>query len=198
MLQQLAQFDKSILDSNIFTKLRAEELNQINKGTDLARFQESDPELVISIRHMSILEKKIIQQPRHGVINLHSGLLPDFRGVMATFWAMYNQQSTIGTTLHKIEDRSIDTGSVISTSSIGLNYNKSYLWNTLNLYKTGCTAIQRALHSVSSGHDLKSVNQGREKGAYFSYPDQNTLSEFKYDLFNKEDSLTDFLPRARV
>ena len=192
-LYQLSEFDKRILDPNIFEKLGAKELNQINTGSDLERFQTSNPDLVISIRHMSILKDEVIQQAKHGVINLHSGLLPDFRGVMATFWAMHQQQSSIGTTLHKIEDSSIDTGSVISTDTIIANYNKSYLWNTLSLYKTGCESIERAIESISSGERLESVGQSSEGGAYYTFPEESTLAEFKYDLFSKEDDLEVFL-----
>lgn len=116
---QLAELNKSFLD------FKAQRLNHIN-GDDFERFKKSQPELVISIRHMSILKPKSIASSKHGVINLHSGLLPKYQGVMATFWAMKNQEARIGTTLHYIEDSTIDTGSIIAQSNTNTDFQKSY------------------------------------------------------------------------
>ena len=46
-----------------------------------------------------ILKAAAIQIPRHGVLNLHSGLLPAYKGLMATFWATLNGEEEIGCTL---------------------------------------------------------------------------------------------------
>lgn len=158
-LSELGEFDKRILDSQIYQDLAARELNQINEDSDLELYLESDPELVISLRHMSILKDQVISQPEHGVINLHSGLLPYYRGVMATFWAMNQQETVIGTTLHQIEDSTIDTGAVISQTSLVADYRKSYLWNTLNLYKQGCESIEQAICSIDTNIEIKICTQ---------------------------------------
>jgi methionyl-tRNA formyltransferase len=75
-------------------------LNQINSEGGLATLAASSPDLVICIRYGGILKDRVIAIPRHGVINLHSGLLPDYRGVMATFRALLHGETEIGTTLH--------------------------------------------------------------------------------------------------
>ena len=91
-------------------------LNAINETAGLKRYAESEPDLVLSVRYGVILRDPAISLPKHGVLNLHSGLLPDYKGVMATFWALLNKESEIGTTLHFIEDSSIDTGSIVTTT----------------------------------------------------------------------------------
>ena len=49
-----------------------------------------------------------------GVLNLHSGKLPDYRGVMATFRAMMAEDETLFSTVHWIDDKTIDTGRILS------------------------------------------------------------------------------------
>ena len=89
-------------------------LNRINSEESLAVLGESETDLILSIRYGGILREQAIALPRLGVINLHSGLLPDYRGVMATFRAMLNGEQKIGTTLHYISDPGIDTGDIIA------------------------------------------------------------------------------------
>ena len=108
--------------------------NNVNSPAGIARIQASQPDLIISVRFGLIIRQDVIAIPKHGVINLHSGVLPDYRGVMATFRAMLNQEPEIGSTLHYIQDSGIDTGDIISIASIPLARDKSYLANVLSLY----------------------------------------------------------------
>lgn len=163
-LKDLSEFERSLegLDTP-FLASGAEQLNNINQAEGMRRFTESEPDLVISIRHMSILKEPVIEIPKHGIINLHSGLLPEYRGVMATFWAMRNREQEIGTTLHTIDDSTIDTGRVIATSTVPVNYEESYLWNTLNLYRSGCANIIDAVQLIVRKQSIQTSKQrGKE------------------------------------
>jgi methionyl-tRNA formyltransferase len=66
------------------------ELNNINNIEGLAMLDKAQPDLILSIRYGVILKNEAIRKARLGVLNLHSGLLQKYRGVMATFWAMLN------------------------------------------------------------------------------------------------------------
>ena len=181
-LKALAEFETQQLKQKqaIFEKFDAQCLNDIN-GADYLKFANSKPDLVISIRHMSILKDKVINTPAHGVINLHSGLLPNYQGVMATFWAMKNQENNIGTTLHFIEDATIDTGAIISQSSTTTRFDKSYYWNMLNIYQDGCQNIIRAIQTTNIGEPLQTRAQSGQ-AHYFSFPADKDLDEFKYSI----------------
>ena len=63
-------------------------LNDPNSETGLAALAGSNPDLLISLRYGRILQPTAIRLPSRGVLNLHSGRLPQYRGVMATFRAM--------------------------------------------------------------------------------------------------------------
>lgn len=186
-LVDLAVFEKVQLAelNSIFTRLNAERLNNVNSD-DFERFKHTQPDLVISIRHMSILQPASIAIPKHGVINLHSGLLPDYQGVMATFWAMKNREPEIGTSLHFIEDANIDTGSIISQSRTAVNYDESYFWNVMNIYRGGCENIVNAVTLLSNSTELTATPQVNS-GNYFGYPSSEDLSSFAPKLFSKHD-----------
>ena len=192
MLAGLALFEKTQFTklNKSFLDFKAQRLNHVNDD-GFERFRQSQPELAISIRHMSILKPKSIAIPEHGVINLHSGLLPKYQGVMATFWAMKNQEARIGTTLHYIEDSTIDTGSIISQSDTRTDFRKSYFWNLMNIYQSGCENILQAVNSINHSGTVNAKPQSGTAN-YFSYPNDEQLDSFKPSLFEKHDS-NDFL-----
>lgn len=151
--------------------------NRVNSPEGVARIQATEPELIISLRFGLIIREKVIAIPRYGVINLHSGLLPDYRGVMATFRAMLNNDREIASTLHFIQDSGVDTGDIISTLPIPLMAEKSYLFNVLNLYSGGCEQILQAVATIAAGQPLTAQPQ-QGSGEYFSFPTEAELTAF--------------------
>lgn len=182
-LSALGRFDEQQLLKNqaIFEDFNAQQLNDIN-GHDLTQFENSKPDLVISIRHMSILKSAVINTPKLGVINLHSGILPNYQGVMATFWAMKNKEKEIGTTLHYIENASIDTGAIIALSRQATQFEKSYFENTLSVYQDGCKSIVNAIKKLNDGKLLSATPQSGTSN-YFSFPSDRDFKEFESALF---------------
>ncbi|MFZ8956646.1 MAG: formyl transferase [Pseudohongiellaceae bacterium] len=152
-------------------------LNAINETAGLKRYAESEPDLVLSVRYGVILRDPAISLPKHGVLNLHSGLLPDYKGVMATFWALLNKEPEIGTTLHFIEDSSIDTGSIVTTTRLPVQPDRSYLWHVLSLYESGCARMLEAVEVLDRGLALERHAQP-DSGNYFSFPDDAALKKF--------------------
>lgn len=188
-LVELASFEKILLEDGrpSFDQLAAaagcriqgfsDIGNQVNSPAGVARIQASEPELIISLRFGLIIRDAVIAIPRHGVINLHSGLLPDYRGVMATFRAMLNGESEIASTLHFIQDSGVDTGDIISILPIPVAAEKSYLFNVLNLYAGGCEQILRAVAAIDAGQSLATQSQKGPAG-YFSFPTEADLAAF--------------------
>ncbi|TDO96949.1 formyl transferase [Marinomonas balearica] len=169
-------------------------LNKINSIEEVDRIQKLKPDLIISIRYGNILKDGVIQVPRFGVLNLHSGLLPEYRGVMATFWSMLHGEKTIGTTLHYIENSSIDTGRVVAKTRFEVDKKKSYLWHVLQLYVEGVERILNTVSLIEGNKRVDTCPQGNS-GQYFSFPQLDDFLEFEnkgLTLVN-EGEIIDFL-----
>ena len=152
-------------------------LNKIN-GEEAQRFQSSEPDLVLSIRYGMILKEAAIALPKYGVLNLHSGKLPDYKGVIASFRAMLNGDKELASTLHYIDDSSIDTGKVIGISCLPMDSSKSYLWHVLALYEDGCRLMLENVLKIGGGEEIKCLPQ-EASGNYFSFPEQQDLERFR-------------------
>ena len=97
---------------------------------------------------------------------------------MATFWAMLNEEKLIGTCLHFIQDKQIDSGEIIQQSSIATDNKKSYLHNVLQLYFSGIDSMAAAVNKLSLHQRLES-NPQQGDPVYYGFPHEEHLQAFK-------------------
>lgn len=169
-------------------------LAQPNSSEGRALLAGFRPDLVISVRYRRILDDAAIAIPEHGVLNLHSGLLPEYKGMMATFWAMLNNEQTIGSTLHYITDGSIDTGPIVGRAMMPAARQRSYLANVLSLYPGGCAMVVDGVGRIERGETVARRTQ-TEAGRYYSLPGREDIKRFEeagLSLF-EGDELQQFL-----
>jgi methionyl-tRNA formyltransferase len=165
----------------------------VSPGLDaVAKFA---PDLILTIRYGAILKSPVIRIPRLGVLNLHSGLLPAYRGVLAVFRALMNGDSEIGCTLHYISDGTIDTGDVIGVERVPVDPRRSLLGHILSLYPPGVALMARAVETLARGESLRCVPQSSSGGAYYTYPTAEDWTEFErrgWRVTRSEDLLEAF------
>lgn len=152
-------------------------LDDVNQDTGLEKLRSFNPDLMISIRFGKILQNDAIGIPRIGILNLHSGILPQYRGVMASFWSILQGNQEIGTTLHWISDSGIDTGAIVSIKK-HLVTEASYFAHVHKLYEQGAEQIAEAINLIELGKELPKVATLGET-AYFSFPNQTDIETFK-------------------
>jgi hypothetical protein len=89
------------------------EVPHINHPEVVKLARELQPDL-ICVFGTSLIRGELLKEGRLGIINLHGGLSPEYRGADCTFWALYNgEPEKVGCTLHYI-DAGIDTGRLIA------------------------------------------------------------------------------------
>ncbi len=156
----------------------------------LAALAASQADLFVSIRFGKILGAEAIAIPKLGVLNLHSGILPAYRGVLATLRALMNGDTKIGCTLHRIDSPGIDTGPVIEIGTSEVNRERSLFWHVLSLYPIGAAIIAKAIARLEAGESLPGFTQGADEGAYYSFPTDEDLAAFTaagWRLFDRSD-----------
>ncbi len=71
------------------------------------------PELIAVAAFGQILPPAILELPTHGCLNVHTSLLPRYRGAAPIQWAILNGDSHTGVTIMKM-DVGLDTGGILS------------------------------------------------------------------------------------
>ncbi len=88
---------------------QCEDINSKEALDFICRLQ---PDIIISAYFTQILKKDIIELPNIGILNVHPGWLPAYKGAMAYFWVLKNGGDQAGVTVHWI-DEGIDTGTIL-------------------------------------------------------------------------------------
>ena len=95
------------LNLPVLQPLKARDENFISELRALA------PDLIVVIAYGQILPQSILDLPRHGCLNVHTSLLPKYRGAAPIQWAIANGDAETGVTVMKM-DAGLDTGPILS------------------------------------------------------------------------------------
>ncbi len=79
----------------------------------IAELRALRPDLIVVIAYGHILPPPILELPRHGCLNVHTSLLPKYRGAAPIQWAIANGETETGVTVMKM-DAGLDTGPIVS------------------------------------------------------------------------------------
>lgn len=85
---------------------------KLRDGSALAQIKALDPELIVVAAYGRILPDEILNYPRLGCINVHSSLLPRYRGAAPINWAILNGDRETGVTIMHMATE-LDAGDII-------------------------------------------------------------------------------------
>lgn len=86
---------------------------KLRDGTALEQIQKLTPELIVVAAYGRILPDDILNYPVKGCINVHSSLLPKYRGAAPINWAILNGDKESGVTIMHMATE-LDAGDIIS------------------------------------------------------------------------------------
>lgn len=79
-------------------------------------------DLVVSVGASQKFKRSVLQAPRYGCINLHNSKLPKLRGMLPTFWALfeYDRDPTSALTVFKMTE-DLDAGPIVLQRDFALD-----------------------------------------------------------------------------
>jgi methionyl-tRNA formyltransferase len=80
----------------------------------LERVRQLQPDLMVVVAYGQILPQVLLDVPVHGCLNVHTSLLPKYRGAAPIQWAIANGEAETGVTIMKM-DAGLDTGPILAT-----------------------------------------------------------------------------------
>lgn len=158
--------------------------DDVNDRSFIRALEDFRPDVFLSIRFGKIFHEAVIQVPPMGILNLHSAILPDYRGILGTLHALKEQRKLIGCTLHYITSHTIDTGGIIDITTLEVDASRSLFWHVMNLYVKGCASIGRNLQALALQNKLPVRQQQTGQGRYFSNPTTEDFEHLKRSGFS--------------
>tara|TARA_B100000427_G_C15510706_1_gene596052 strand:+ start:1263 stop:2030 length:768 start_codon:yes stop_codon:yes gene_type:complete len=171
-------FDQSKKIENVLNKYDIDKIvlnKSINHKDSIEKIKSYKPDILISILGNEIFKKPIINLAPYGCLNLHSALLPKYRGLMPTFWVLKNNEEFTGVSVFFV-DEGIDSGPIIVQKKIKIN-DLSQKELIILTKKIGMEAIAEAVDKISKNKVNLIDNNDSEK-TYFSFPKKSDVKEF--------------------
>ena len=153
----------------------------INSKDSLDILKQLKPDLLISIAGNEIFKEDLINLAPKGCLNLHTAMLPKYRGLMPTFWALKNKEKHIGVSVFFV-DEGIDSGPIIFQEKVEV-LNKTQEQLIIETKKLGMIGIIKSIELIASG-SYELLKNDEKNMTYFSFPTRNDVKEF-YNVGNK-------------
>ncbi len=80
----------------------------------IQQLREYNPDLILVAAYGQILPPAILDLPKHGCLNVHTSLLPKYRGAAPIQWSIIDGEPETGVTIMKM-DVGLDTGDILTT-----------------------------------------------------------------------------------
>lgn len=118
-----------------------------------------DADLFVVIAYGNILPAKILEIPKKFSINLHSSVLPKYRGAAPMNWAIVNGEKTSGVSIIKMTEQ-MDAGDIILKKEIPLQEDETSVTLSEKLSKLGSELLLEAIESIDKGDYKLEKQQG--------------------------------------
>ncbi|HUR46001.1 MAG TPA: methionyl-tRNA formyltransferase [Candidatus Saccharimonadales bacterium] len=130
----------------------------------LIQLAELRPDLIVVAAYGQILPQSVLDLPRFGCLNVHTSLLPKYRGAAPIQWAILEDQPETGVTLMKM-DAGLDTGDILSTVSTPITPEDNAQSLHDRLAQLGAELLVKTIPNYVFG-TLKPVPQPAEGATY--------------------------------
>ena len=135
-------------------------------GEAMSIVEDLKPELIVVAAYGKILPEELLDYPKYGSINVHSSLLPKYRGAAPINWAILDGEAETGVSIMYMA-KELDAGDVILQKSTPIGDKEDAQTLTARLAELGAEALSEAVTAIGSGTATRTP-QPEHGGTYAS------------------------------
>jgi len=149
----------------------------VNSEAFVEELREMRLDVIVSVASPQIFKKNLLGVPSWGCINVHSGPLPRYRGMMPTFWQLLHGEERIGITVHTMSPE-IDGGDILSQVFTDVDSSESLTELIKRTKRMGAESVLDTLKRIRDGNaERQPMNP--EDSSYFSFPQPDDVRRFR-------------------
>ena len=123
---------------------------RMRDGEALAILRELEPDLIAVAAYGKILPADILGLPRLGCVNVHSSLLPRYRGAAPINWAILNGEDETGVTIQYMAE-GVDTGDILAQEKTAIDLNENAARLFARLADMGAELLVKTVAALEEG-----------------------------------------------
>ena len=138
---------------------------RIKREKWVALLKDLAPDLILVAAFGQILSEEILAIPRFGCMNLHTSLLPKYRGAAPIQWAIVKGETKTGVTLMQM-DKGMDTGDILSQEEVAIDPKETADTLYEKLSRKAGEMAKKALLLLAEGGSYTPLKQKEEEATY--------------------------------
>lgn len=119
-------------------------------GEAMALVESLAPELIVVAAYGKILPEELLNYPKYGSINVHSSLLPKYRGAAPINWAILNGETETGVSIMYMA-KDLDAGDVIRQAVTPIGDDEDAQALTARLADLGAETLSQVIRDMEAG-----------------------------------------------
>ncbi len=149
----------------------------VNQPEYLKRARAIAPDVIVSVAAPEVFKAQLLELPPLGCINIHSGRLPAYRGMLPTFWQMLRGEQAVTITVHRMAEK-LDAGDVLATQTFAIRSSDSL---DRVIKETKCEAARLVVGVLRDLREGKAEPRSlaTEQSEYFSFPKREDVRAFR-------------------
>lgn len=112
------------------------------------------PDLIVVVAYGKIIPNNIIAYPKYGIINVHSSILPKYRGAAPINAAIVAGENETGVTIMDIVEE-LDAGAIIDVEKTSIYKEDNFLTLHDRLKELGAIALERAVDKIFNSQEVR-------------------------------------------
>lgn len=147
----------------------------VNTDEYVAYAESLSPDVLVSVAATQKFDSQLLNIPSECAINIHSSLLPEYKGVSPSFWTLLYNEAQTGITVHYMTEE-LDAGAILRQESLEIHNDDTL--HTLNrrVAENGSKILVASLEDIQT----ESVNSTPmpDDGSYYSMPERDDVRRF--------------------
>ena len=130
--------------------LRVHQPDRIRGEESLARLTNDGPDVIVVVGYGQMIPKRIREIGAYGCVNVHSSLLPKYRGAAPVNWALVRGETRTGVTTMRLV-REMDAGDILMVRETEIGPDETASELNRRLAPIGADLLLETLASLESG-----------------------------------------------
>lgn len=152
-------------------------VQDVNTDEYVSYARSLSPDTLVSVAATQKFESELLMVPEKYGLNVHSSLLPEYRGVSPSFWTLLNDEEETGITVHRMADE-IDTGEIVRQRPVPIRDDDTLHALNTRVAEQGSEVLLQALEEIRRGDEsLEPIEP--DQGSYYSMPTREDVQTFR-------------------
>jgi methionyl-tRNA formyltransferase len=151
----------------------------VNSQDYIDRVKALRPEMIVSVAAPEIFKSPLLSVASIGCLNIHSGKIPEYRGMMPTFWQMLEGKPFVTVTVHEMVPK-LDAGGVVDTFEFPLSDRDSLDRVISGTKQEGARLMIRVLERIAATRRMPEATPlDMSKARLFKFPQPVDVAKFR-------------------